>query len=175
MQAIYSARRRAKDRGLECDLDDGHAKELWRRCKGRCELTSIPFDLEKIEGCFRRPFAPSIDRVNAAGGYTASNVRVVCTAVNLAMNQWGEDVLFRLARGLALKQQKWLDAGKRWRDHSEELPIGVKLAYMTRKGPRFSGSKRVDGVRVYTSIYPTVEQVLQELATIGVPEKSLDQ
>lgn len=44
----------------------------------------------------RRPLAPSIDRIDSSLGYTRQNCRIVCAAVNYAMNVWGEDVLWRL-------------------------------------------------------------------------------
>ena len=104
MHAIYSARKRAKLKERDSDLTEDVARSIWRRCKGRCELTGIPFDFAKLDGCRRRPFMPSIDRIDCAKGYTVENIRVVCTAANLAMNQWGEDVLFRMARGLAMNR-----------------------------------------------------------------------
>ena len=39
----------------------------------------------------------SLDRIDSSKGYTVENCRLVCTAVNLAMNEWGEDVLERIA------------------------------------------------------------------------------
>lgn len=174
MQAVYSARKRAKDKGIACELSEAEALLLWRRCKGRCELTGIPFDLGRLDGCVRRPFAPSIDRVNASGPYTKTNIRVVCTAVNLAMNQWGDEVLYRIARGLSTNKVKWNAAGNRWKDHHEVLPRGVKIAYMTYSGPKFSGSKFVAGKRRYTGIYPTVDEVLAELDGFKIPGTSLE-
>jgi hypothetical protein len=173
MQAVYSARKRAKDRGFTCELGEDEALALWRRCKGRCELTGIPFELGRPDGCIRRPFAPSIDRVDASKPYTKDNTRVVCTSVNLAMNQWGDGVLYRIARGLSMNPVKWRAAGNRWKDHPEPLPRGVKIAYMTHSGPKFSGSKVISGKRFYTGIYTTVSEVLEELATLKIPATSL--
>lgn len=99
-EAIRNARRRAAKRGLECDLSAEVAQSLWERCKGRCELTMIRFHTKKEDRHQYRAFAPSIDRLDSRYGYTMNNVRVVCTAVNVAMNQWGEAVLRRIAAGL---------------------------------------------------------------------------
>lgn len=174
MQAIYSARKRAKDKGIACELTEAEALQLWKRCEGKCELTGIPFELDRPDGCVRRPFAPSIDRVNASGPYTKDNIRVVCTSVNLAMNQWGDEVLYRIARGLSVNKVKWRAVGNRWKDHPEPLPRGVKIAYMTHSGPRFSGSKIISGKRRYTGIYSTVGEVLAEIASFEIPANSLE-
>ena len=43
---------------------------------------------------------PSIDRINATKGYTKDNVRIVCLAANVAMMQWGENVLYIMAQSI---------------------------------------------------------------------------
>lgn len=100
MQAVRNARKRAAKKGRECQLTLDVARELWARCKGHCELTGIRFHVRREAGTQYRAFSPSIDRRDSAAGYTLNNVRVVCTAVNVAMNQWGEDVLRRIAKGM---------------------------------------------------------------------------
>jgi hypothetical protein len=52
------------------------------------------------------PFSPSIDRIDTVGGYTTDNVRLVCVAANFALNQWGDDVLRRLAHGVVKTERK---------------------------------------------------------------------
>lgn len=46
------------------------------------------------------PWAPSVDRIDSAGGYTMDNVRVVCWAYNMAKNDWADDVVLALARAI---------------------------------------------------------------------------
>jgi len=60
----------------------------------RCAVSGQPFTLEPLNG--KRPYAPSIDRINSAIGYVPGNTRIVCVAVNYAMNVWGESVIWRL-------------------------------------------------------------------------------
>lgn len=102
-----AARRRKPDYSLSaCD-----ERELVVRAQGHCELTGIPFCFDrKIDGWSRRPYAPSLDRIDSAEGYKPSNVRLVCVAANLAMNQWGEDVLVRVAEGLISKRHCRVEA-----------------------------------------------------------------
>jgi hypothetical protein len=60
----------------------------------RCAVSGLPFDLTWNTGrdLFRNPFGPSIDRRNSKLGYTLGNCRLVLSAVNYGINEWGEDV-----------------------------------------------------------------------------------
>lgn len=61
-------------------------------------MSGLPFNLRVVGGGkARRPFAPSLDRIDAASGYTRDNVRLVCQAVNFALNAFGEDVFREIA------------------------------------------------------------------------------
>jgi hypothetical protein len=71
----------------------------------RCALSGIPFDLAPHGASTRRPFAPSLDRIDSARGYHRGNVRLVCCAVNYLMNEWGDEVFHRLAD--AIKGTQW--------------------------------------------------------------------
>ena len=95
-QAIIEARKRAKRKGNSCTIDRGFVLGLIQEAGGCCQLTGIPFDLSDCEH-FRRPFAPSIDRIDSNRGYDPDNVRIVCVMLNLAMNQFGEDNFAKIA------------------------------------------------------------------------------
>jgi hypothetical protein len=73
---------------------------LWNRAGGRCEVTGIPFTWERYRNCIKRPWAASVDRVDNSKGYEFENCRLVCAAVNLALNEFGDDVLIRIAQAL---------------------------------------------------------------------------
>ena len=78
------------------------ALALYRAQGGRCALSGLQFDLRSVgSGKARRPFAPSLDRIDSTGGYTQDNVRLVCQAVNFALNAYGEDVFRDIAIGTA--------------------------------------------------------------------------
>lgn len=98
---LYSgARKGAERRGLSFDLTRAQFDELVRQAQGCCTVTGIPFVFEKHPTAKRRPFAPSLDRIDNAKGYTIGNVRLVCLLLNLAMNQWGIEPLRRVAECL---------------------------------------------------------------------------
>jgi hypothetical protein len=76
--------------------------ELFEAQGARCALTGIAFDLGVVgTGQARRPFAPSPDRIDSSGGYTRDNTRLVCQAVNFALNAFGEDIFREIALAAA--------------------------------------------------------------------------
>ena len=90
---------RARKDGEKC-LSKDELKALWARANGKCQLTGIPFSSERKPGCVKRPWMPSVDRIDCSKGYTADNCRLVCVAVNLALNEFGDEVLLTIAKGL---------------------------------------------------------------------------
>jgi hypothetical protein len=99
------ARKRAKRRGLPFTLSRDQLSLLARRADGCCEVTRIPFRHEAHEGSAWRPFAPSLDRLSNAGGYTLDNVRLTSVIVNTAMNQWGEEAFWIMIRAASLQDR----------------------------------------------------------------------
>lgn len=83
---VANARTRARKRGLYFDLDGAVEHIQARIDRGCCEMTGTPFDLSPG----RKFNSPSIDRIDPKQGYTLSNIRIVCHAMNAAMGDWGE-------------------------------------------------------------------------------------
>jgi hypothetical protein len=79
-----------------------------RRANGRCEVSGLEFELQRVCSVARGPFGPSIDRINSQLGYTAANVRIVCVIVNIAMGAWGEQALFRVASAIIKRRDTGL-------------------------------------------------------------------
>lgn len=105
--AVTRCRQSAKLKGLEFDLDL-HFPELRARVdRGVCEVTGVKLDLSNPKGHnLKRPTALSIDRVDSSKGYTINNVRVVCLAVNLMLNVWGEEAANPIIEAWATKLRK---------------------------------------------------------------------
>jgi hypothetical protein len=82
---------RASRRGLAYTLTAEGIADTLSTLGDRCELTGLPFDCEKKIGSewMRRPMAPSLDRKDNQSGYEPWNLRIVCTCVNIAINEWG--------------------------------------------------------------------------------------
>ncbi len=45
--------------------------------------------------------APSLDRIIPAHGYVPGNIRVICRAMNCAMQEWGEDAVWEMFQNWA--------------------------------------------------------------------------
>lgn len=88
------AERRAKDKQIPIDITKEFVKELWEKQNNKCALTKIEFQIpQERTGGKASPFAPSIDRIDCDKGYTKDNVRLVCIAINYALNEFGESIL----------------------------------------------------------------------------------
>lgn len=94
---IRGSKNRAKNYNLAFDLDQKFLKELYHNQDGKCAITNIDFCFEKSKS-FRRPFSPSIDRIDSSLGYSKNNVRLVCTIVNLALNEFGDDAFDKMCK-----------------------------------------------------------------------------
>lgn len=78
-----------------------------REQRGRCALSGLHFRAEHFKDALvKYPFGPSLDRIVPKRGYVAGNVRLVCTAANFARNQWGDEALRRLARGIVAMERE---------------------------------------------------------------------
>ena len=93
--AIQTASRKAYGQGLNA-RQVGPLDQLIDRSKGRCELTGILFS-SRIVGV-RRPFIPSVDRIEPREPYTFQNCRLVCWIVNMARGDWGDEVFWEMVR-----------------------------------------------------------------------------
>lgn len=91
IQSFHVAKRNARNRRIPFGLTKEEFLELVDRADGRCEVSGLPFDLRYWKQSKRRPFAPSLDRIDATRAYTKRNCRLVCGIVNAALSDWGEE------------------------------------------------------------------------------------
>jgi hypothetical protein len=125
-------------------------------------LSGIPFEFERRWRGQRRPFAPSLDRINSAKGYVYSNCRLVCVAVNIAMNEWGLEPLLRVARELLKREAEILKTPEPPRyitikEHLKENGLSAKpleLGAMSRKANQICEKQYVDRVLVQRLMSP---------------------
>lgn len=94
---LPTARRNAKGRGLPFRLAEDDVIHTAVTAKWRCAVTGIKFTLDQVGKAKRKPYAPSIDRIDCSVGYEPANVRLVCVAVNIALGDWGDEVFSKLA------------------------------------------------------------------------------
>lgn len=91
------AKRRAADADILFELTVNDVATLAMANNWRCSLTGIRFSKDEAGKKGARPYMPSVDRIDCTRGYTRDNCRLVCVAVNFAMNSWGEAVFNRIA------------------------------------------------------------------------------
>ena len=99
-------KKRALRHGILFDLSESDMLALFERSGGRCEVSGIVFKTTQVKLSHKRPYIPSLDRIRSADGYTLENCRLVCCAVNMAMNDWGAGPLINIAKGIA-SRKKW--------------------------------------------------------------------
>ena len=95
---VLNAKGRAKKKKLEFCLTEEMIAP--RVINGVCELTGIAFDLSYKSASRKNPFSPSIDRIDSSKGYVLSNIRVVLTAVNNALGEDGEEVVYPILKAM---------------------------------------------------------------------------
>jgi hypothetical protein len=102
-QSAGAAKSRARRKGLECEEDLAGWALATMDARGHlCLLSGVPFSLEALgHGAAPRPYAPSIDRIDARRGYTADNIRIICWAANLLLGTWGDQPAMKVATGIA--------------------------------------------------------------------------
>lgn len=112
-----AARKNAAARGHKFALTIEDVAALVANSRGRCAVTGIALSNERGDlptgRRMRRPWAPSIDRMDSSKGYELGNCRIVCCAANYAMSQWGEAVLLEMAKSIARKRIRRMDVGNR--------------------------------------------------------------
>lgn len=101
---FWNSRKNAKSRNIQFDLTMDDVRDMVKRSGGRCSVSGIFFDFTRIDGCRRRPWVPSIDRIDSKKPYVKENIRLVCSSVNYAMNEWGVDILFRISSNMKRKK-----------------------------------------------------------------------
>jgi hypothetical protein len=87
-------RQRARPKGIPVAIDKHFIDQLFVDQNWRCAVSGIPFSPSFKNR--RHPFVPTIDRKIPALGYVPGNIRIVCSIVNSAMSDWGEDALLVL-------------------------------------------------------------------------------
>lgn len=144
---LRRARSSSRSRNLLLEFDLEQLRSLWEAQKGCCDVSGLVFNDERHEGAFvKTPFAASLDRIDSSKGYIAGNVRLVCMAANFALNEWGDDVLRRLAHGVVETEQKrhrtWFRDQRRKLRDAEDAAKTMTGKALARQQRVIAGLKR---------------------------------
>lgn len=93
---MVSVGTRCRKSNLPMEIDATWIQDILER--GVCQVSGIPFDFGKHPSTRRNPFGPSVDQIVAGKGYTLENSRIVLTALNLALCEWGVDTYVQIAQ-----------------------------------------------------------------------------
>lgn len=85
---LHSASRRAQRKHVPFDLTHAWAASRWT---GKCELTNVPFDATNSS------LVATIDRIEAAKGYTQDNCRFILYALNAMRGSGTDEDLYKAA------------------------------------------------------------------------------
>ena len=116
--AYNSAGGNALKRKIEFALTRDDFAAIVARCKGMCEVTGLCFDVRSVGSKRRRPFAPSLDRIDSSGHYTLENCRLICTAVNMLLGEWGEETAATIAKAFLSRRDRFLRTSEKLRTFS---------------------------------------------------------
>lgn len=168
------ARKHSSRRAIPFEITLEEFGDLVERSAGRCMLTGIAFEFESVGAGVKRPFAPSLDRLDSKGAYRIGNLRLVCVAVNLALNQWGDGVLMKVAKGLvgALSPEEaaWQ---RRAVSRSRFLP-GVRARVGKGGRVRYYAYKMDNGRYVSLGGHPTESDAYQAVLRSAGPNLPLE-
>lgn len=111
----FSANRHsAMKRSIPFAITLSDYEAMLARAAGRCMVTGIKFEFQASNNkSRRRPFAPSLDRIDPTLGYTVDNCRIICSALNYALGDWGMEPLLRIARRLVARESELMKNERR--------------------------------------------------------------
>ena len=178
--SIYRyAKKNAGVRNIPFSLTRVDFDGLVFRANGCCMLSGIPFDFHPYPGSTRRPFAPSLDRIDSARGYSADNVRLVCILVNLALNEWGADPLLRVAKALVARDDSG-DVQPRTVTVPAAANYATVRAYLKQRGLELMPAQKAAVTKAAKAFCKmqqiaciTVEQPVAYIHEIGSPRTEL--
>lgn len=93
-------------REIGWNLKPEQFSQLVQDSGGLCAVSGIPFTIPTAKA--RGPIGPSLDRIESEGDYSIDNVRLVCVAVNVALNVWGLDIFMKIATATVQKNISYI-------------------------------------------------------------------
>jgi hypothetical protein len=99
----YRGREHAGPRkGIRWNLSLADFWAIVLEAKGCCQVTGQRFDRYHKASNGKRPFLPSLDRIDSLGDYKAGNVELTTVLVNLSIADFGRDEFFKMIKHAAV-------------------------------------------------------------------------
>jgi hypothetical protein len=95
---LQHARKRAKQKGVRCDLTADQLLQLARDQKSVCPLSGQPLTYMTGQGVVYTN--ASIDRIEHDGDYTLANVRLVCRIANTMRSRMTDEELIKWCQNI---------------------------------------------------------------------------
>lgn len=91
---FQAAKERSSRKKIPFDISFDDVVKMYNDQKGLCSLSGLKLVTNELRESNKHyyPYAPSIDKIDPSKGYVLSNIRIVAVIVNLALNQFGDDV-----------------------------------------------------------------------------------
>ena len=97
-KAYRGRERSASPKGHYFKLSKAQFWDMVYRAGGRCELTSQPFDRFYKAPTGKRPYIPTIDRINSTGHYTPDNCELLTWIANIAVPDFGREAFLDMVK-----------------------------------------------------------------------------
>jgi hypothetical protein len=98
---LYRARVRARQKNRKFTLVEADVRRLVVDQANCCAVSGLEFSWAAGNRAGdRNPYAPSIDRIDSLDGYVPNNIRLVLSAVNAGLAEWGDDVYRTICRAV---------------------------------------------------------------------------
>lgn len=98
--------KRCRQKGIPYEMTADQINELLAAAGDECEVSCLAFDYGDMKvkrQWHKNPLSPSLDRIDRGSGYSATNVRLVCTSVNIAINEWGLPHFLKICQSVAAR------------------------------------------------------------------------
>lgn len=93
---LQSAKKNARYKNLEFDLDIDYVRSLWEKQQGKCALSGVTLGFIGAGWS-----AASLDRIDPAKGYIKGNVQWVCWRVNDAKSNMSSEDFITMCHAIA--------------------------------------------------------------------------
>lgn len=104
MRAYRKREGGAPSKGIRWNLGLEDYWSIVLAARGRCQVTDQPFDRYYKASNNRRPFLPSLDRVDSTGAYVAGNVELTTVICNIAINDFGRGPFYEMVKHATASQ-----------------------------------------------------------------------